>query len=185
VPAKRTPRGEKEGNRVKFVLVDRISEFTSGQTITAHKAVSLAEEYLADHFPTFPVLPGVMMVEAAVQAAAWIVREHTDFATDLVLLREARNVTYKSFVAPGQTLTVRAECKELTDGQSVFAVAGDVAGRATLKGKLTLRHLNLIDLDPELAEASQSLRSQQRALFHRLCQITPEPEELTTAPAGG
>ena len=36
------------------------------------KYVSLAEEYLADHFPTFPVLPGVMMLESATQAAGWL-----------------------------------------------------------------------------------------------------------------
>ena len=49
---------------MKFNLIDKV-ESLSADKIVAVKYVSLAEEYLADHFPTFPVLPGVMMLEAA------------------------------------------------------------------------------------------------------------------------
>ena len=59
---------------MKFILIDRISVLERGQRIVAHKALSLAEEYLADHFPAFPVIPGVLMLEAMVQASAWLVR---------------------------------------------------------------------------------------------------------------
>lgn len=150
---------------MKFVLVDRISEFESGRRIVAHKALSLAEEYLGDHFPTFPVLPGVLMLEAMVQASAWIVREALDFAPSLVLLKEARNVTYKSFVAPGQVLTIESNCKELATEQSVFAARGTVDGREIVKGRLTLRHLNLADDHPGLAEVDDRIRAHLRTLF--------------------
>ena len=56
---------------VKFNLIDRIEE-VSDTRLVAVKYVSLAEEYLADHFPTFPVLPGVLMLEAMTQAAGWL-----------------------------------------------------------------------------------------------------------------
>ena len=75
---------------MKFVLIDRILELESGKRITAQKSLSLAEEYLSEHFPKFPVLPGVLMLEALVQASAWIVRERLDFRPSLVLLKEAR-----------------------------------------------------------------------------------------------
>jgi 3-hydroxyacyl-[acyl-carrier-protein] dehydratase len=153
---------------VKFLLVDRISELEPGRRIVAHKALSLAEEYLADHFPGFPVLPGVLMVEGMVQAAAWVVREALDFAPSLVLLKEARNVTYKSFVAPGQVLTIEAECKELATDQSTFIAHGVVGDREIVKGKLTLRHLNLADTDPDLAEIDDRIRARMRELFDRL-----------------
>jgi 3-hydroxyacyl-[acyl-carrier-protein] dehydratase len=61
-----------EAARVKFNLIDKI-ELLSNDRIVGVKFVSLAEEYLADHFPTFPVLPGVMMLEAITQAACCII----------------------------------------------------------------------------------------------------------------
>ena len=54
---------------MRFVLIDRITEINPGQSLTAVKNLSLAEEYLADHFPGFPVMPGVLMLEALTQAA--------------------------------------------------------------------------------------------------------------------
>ena len=48
---------------MRFVLIDRIQEIVPGQSLTAVKNLSLAEEYLADHFPGFPVMPGVLMLE--------------------------------------------------------------------------------------------------------------------------
>ena len=59
---------------MRFTLLDRVVAIEPGKSITALKAVSLSEEYLADHFPRFPVLPGVMMLEALTQAAAWTIR---------------------------------------------------------------------------------------------------------------
>jgi 3-hydroxyacyl-[acyl-carrier-protein] dehydratase len=150
---------------VKFVLVDRIEELQSGERIVAHKGLSLAEEYLGDHFPKFPVLPGVLLLEAMVQASAWLVREKLDFAPSLVLLKEARNVTYKSFLAPGQLLKIESVCKALEPEQSQFAARGEVDGREIVKGRLTLRHLNLADTDSGYATIDDRLRAAQRDLF--------------------
>lgn len=155
---------------MKFVLVDRISAFEPGRRAVAHKSLSLAEEYLADHFPTFPVLPGVLMLEAMVQASAWVVRAALDFRPGLVLLKEARNVTYKSFVAPGETLTVETTCRTLAPEQSEFVAEGRVGDRPTVKGKFTLRHLRLTDVDEQLSETQTQLAAQQRALLARLLQ---------------
>jgi 3-hydroxyacyl-[acyl-carrier-protein] dehydratase len=150
---------------VKFILIDRISVLERGQRVVAHKALSLAEEYLADHFPRFPVIPGVLMLEAMVQASAWLVRDALDFAPALVLLKEARNITYKSFVAPGEVLTIESVCKELSDGHSEFAAAGRVGEREIVKARLVLRHLNLADSDRGLAEIDAKLREHARRLF--------------------
>ena len=148
-------------------------ELESGRRIVAEKALSLAEEYLADHFPKFPVLPGVLMLEAMVQASAWLVRERLDFAPSLVLLKEARNVTYKSFLAPGQVMTVESTCTELTDEQSNFTAAGAVNGREIVKGRLTLRHLSLAAADAGWTETDAKLRARQRDLFKLLWKGCP------------
>ncbi len=182
---------------MRFVLIDRIVELESGRRIVAQKGVSLAEEYLADHFPKFPVLPGVMMVEAMVQAAAWLVRESLDFAPSLVVLKEARNVTYKSFVTPGRVLSIEAVCQELDAEHSVFAARGELDGREIVKGRLTLRHLSLGALDPGYQETDARLRERQRALFKLLWkgaggptsgrsgQVALSLDQPVAAPAGG
>ncbi len=76
--------------------------------IVALKNVSLAEEYLADHFPSFPVLPGVMMLEALVQAGRLLLAAEAKTATTgkPLILSEVRNIRYGNMVRPGQSLQV-------------------------------------------------------------------------------
>jgi 3-hydroxyacyl-[acyl-carrier-protein] dehydratase len=145
--------------------VDRIDELVPGERIVARKALSLAEEYLADHFPRFPVLPGVLMLEAMVQASAWLARVSLEFSPALVVLKEVRNATYRSFLAPGQVLRIESLCKGLSADSSEFAAAGFVGEREIVKARLTLRHLNLADVDAGLAEKDERLRSAMRDLY--------------------
>src|SRR5580700_6333595 len=101
--------------RMKFNLIDRIEQ-VSDERLVAVKNVSLAEEYLGDHFPTFPVLPGVLMLEALVQAAGWLLHRKSGFSKSIAVLKEARNVKYGTFVAPGNSLRVDVEVLKFTEG---------------------------------------------------------------------
>ena len=86
---------------MKFTLIDDILE-QSDDRIVAIKQVSLAEEYLADHFPRFPVLPGVLMLEAMVQAA----RVLLEARAGRLVLGGVRALKYGAMVRPGETLRV-------------------------------------------------------------------------------
>src|SRR3990172_8464823 len=105
---------------MRFSLVDRIISLEKGRTITAVKNVSLAEEYLQDHFPGFPVLPGVMMVEALVQASAWLLRHSEDFRFSTILLKQAKALKFNNFVTPGKTLTVTSTVHKMDPCECVF-----------------------------------------------------------------
>ena len=94
---------------MKLTLIDRIIELSPGKFIKATKSLAMNEGYLEDHFPRFPVMPGVLMLESMYQTAAWLVRATDDFAYSIVALSEAKNVKYSDFVTPGQTLRVTAE----------------------------------------------------------------------------
>ncbi len=127
---------------MQFDLIDRVIE-RSEDRIVALKQVTSAEEYLADHFPGFPVLPGVMMVETLVQAARKLL---PDDAVPYVL-GQVRGVRYGRFVRPGQGLRVDVSVhKRHEDGSVEFKGEGSVvdAGEGgqdevAVSGRLTLR----------------------------------------------
>src|SRR5208283_756912 len=97
---------------MRFHLVDRLLDFEPGKRIRMAKNLTLAEEYLADHFPTFPVMPGVLMLETLVEAGAWLLRLTEDYRHSIIVLREAKNVKYGNFMQPGFSMVVTAEMME-------------------------------------------------------------------------
>jgi 3-hydroxyacyl-[acyl-carrier-protein] dehydratase len=164
---------------MKFVLIDRIISLQPGARIVAVKSLTMAEEYLADHFPAFPVMPGVLMLEAMVQSAAWLVRAKEGFAHSMVVLEEARNVSYKSFVAPGQTLEVTAEAVSIGATNSEFKTTGRRGDVEVVKARLKLRHYNLADADASMAEVDQRLIGDARKRF----ELLGGPAAMKIAPA--
>jgi 3-hydroxyacyl-[acyl-carrier-protein] dehydratase len=147
---------------VKFNLIDRIEQLTD-ERIVAVKYVSLAEEYLADHFPTFPVLPGVMMLEALTQAAGWLLHRRSDFRCSMAVLKEARNVKYGQFVAPGESLRVEVDLlKETAAGGATFKASGTVYGATSVQARIEIAYFNLADKSPELADVDRRLTEHNR-----------------------
>ena len=133
---------------MRFWLLDNIRSFKPNEELSAVKNVTLAEEYLAYHFPEFPVLPGVFMLEAATQAGSWLLRLSENFAHSIITLKEARNVKYADFVAPGQTLDVTVSILKKDDRCATLKVEGRIGDRQTLSGRIVLERYNLIDHDP-------------------------------------
>lgn len=106
-----------------FNLVDRVIERSESHIVTL-KHVSSAEEYLQDHFPGFPVLPGVMMLESMTQAARQLL-DPDDQARPPWVLTQAKALKYGSFVRPGATIRVTmTRHKDNDDGSVDFK--GDV-----------------------------------------------------------
>ena len=139
-----------------------------GERIVAVKAVTLAEEYLADHFPTFPVLPGVFVLEALAEAGAWLVRDAQDFASSMILLSEARNVTYKGFVKPGNLLRVEVNCRRLARGESDFDGVGICNQEEVVKARFSLTHFSVGQQRASLESVDRHLVAEARAKFERL-----------------
>ncbi|MFN7020134.1 MAG: 3-hydroxyacyl-ACP dehydratase FabZ family protein [Phycisphaerales bacterium] len=104
-----------------FCLVDSIIE-QSPDRVVAIKQVTAAEEYLQDHFPSFPVLPGVLMVECLVQAARIMLKDRR--GDGRLVLGGVRALKYGSFVRPGESLRVTVNLhKDNEDG--TFEVKGE------------------------------------------------------------
>ena len=174
---------------MRFTLLDRVLEVDPGRSITAVKACSLAEEYLADHFPRFPVMPGVFMLEAMTQAAAWTIRLGEDFAHSIVVLRSARNVKYGDFLEPGHLLTVTAEIVGQDESTTKVKASGSIDGRTSLTAKLVLERYNMADRRPFGAAIDARVRAEMRRLWGVLHPASrtssPRPLAYATQRAGG
>ena len=146
---------------MKFNLLDKV-ESVSETRLVGVKYVSLAEEYLADHFPTFPVLPGVMMLEALTQAAGWVLHRRSNFAKSFAVLKEARNVKYGNFVAPGNHLRVEVEFLKETDAGATFKATGTVNDSTAVAARIEIAYFNLADKQPALADLDARLIEHNR-----------------------
>lgn len=164
---------------MRFLLVDRITSFAPGESITAVKNLSLAEEYLADHFPGFPVMPGVLMLESLVQASAWLMRITEDFRFSTILLKEAKALKFNNFMKPGMTLKVTSTVHKRSEREYVFKAegipqhgqtVGDVA--SAVSARITLEQRNLAEQHPELAKSDQRQITEYRNLWSQVW--TPE-----------
>jgi 3-hydroxyacyl-[acyl-carrier-protein] dehydratase len=155
---------------MRFILIDKIVSLEKGKRLTAVKSVSLAEEYLADHFPTFPVLPGVLLLEGLVESASWLVRITQDFACSMVLLEQARNVKYKSFMGPGAQIEYTVEVKTLEENVSSFYGYGVAEGQEIVEARLGLRHFNLGDRNPAMATVDSHVIQQMKDRYDLLSQ---------------
>jgi len=153
---------------MRFQLVDRILELTPGKSITAIKNLSLAEEYLADHFPGFPVLPGVLMVEALTQASAWLLKVTDGFAYSTVMLKQAKAIKFNNFVSPGKTLSLQVEIASRDGDLCTVKAAGTVDGGSAVSGKLILQRFNLAQNNPEMAVSDQLAVEQARLLLRQI-----------------
>jgi 3-hydroxyacyl-[acyl-carrier-protein] dehydratase len=147
---------------LRFELIDRVVE-RQADALTGIKNVSAAEEYLADHFPGFPVLPGVMMLEALVQAARLFVAgpdgEWADGGApggtsrgisgggDIagggpLVVTQVRNVRYGNMVRPGQALVVRVTLRKQEGDAYEFQGEGTVDGQVAVQGRFRLEPLS-------------------------------------------
>lgn len=155
---------------MRFWLLDKIDEFEPNRRLVASKQVTYSEEYLQDHFPEFPVLPGVFMLEAATQASAWLLRLSESYAHSIISLKEAKNIKYADFVKPGSRLDISVELIKKDDRNATLKVVGKVGESTSLSGRLVVERYNLIDEDPSKAEIDAHVLNYLRGVEKNICQ---------------
>lgn len=157
---------------MRFLLIDRITELVPHKSVSAVKNLSLAEEYLADHFPGFPVMPGVLMLETLVQAGGWLIRHSEDFAHSVILLKEVRAIRYNNFVSPGNTLKVDVTVRKQTGSIWDLNGSGTVNGNSAVNARLILEASNLGDRNPEMQSSDDERRETYRNIFQQIWKPT-------------
>lgn len=153
---------------MRFCLLDRVVELQPGVRITGVKRLRPDEDYLQDHFPRFPVMPGVLMLEAMYQASAWLVRQSEGFAHSMVVLKEARNIKYAGFVTPGKELVVTAEIIKQDERLTTLKAQGTIDGNVAVNGRLVLERFNLAERYPKRANTDPYLRNEMRGVLKKI-----------------
>ena len=151
---------------MKYCQLDQITSIEPGKKLTAIRTLRADEDFLSDHFPRFPVMPGVMMLEALHQAAVWLIRVSDNFSSPLVLLREVRSVKFGDFLAPGETLHITAETFKEDGSFTTIKASALKDDRVTVSARLVLERCCTGDSHPDAdADVRRRAENQFRELF--------------------
>jgi len=166
---------------MRWIWIDRFESFESGKSARAIKNLSLAEDYFADHFPGYPVMPACLILEGLAQTGGILVGEANQFKEKVVLAKVPKAVFHSEALA-GQTLTYEAEILHLRpEGASV-------AGRALADGavvaevEIFFAHLDQNRSKQLFGEHNFVFGSEMRYLLGRLAEqarsrATPAPPD--------
>jgi len=118
-------------HRYPFLLVDRVDELEPGKRAVGLKNVSTNEEFFQGHFPDYPVMPGVLIVEAIAQVGAVALLSLDEHQGKIAFFAGINNVRFKRQVKPGDALRLEVELKQIRrgigSGEGVATVDGEVA----------------------------------------------------------
>jgi 3-hydroxyacyl-[acyl-carrier-protein] dehydratase len=118
-------------HRYPLLLIDRVIEIVRAKRIVAIKNVTINEQFFVGHFPGYPIMPGVLIVEAMAQAgAALLFTEVTDRDDKLLVFTGIERARFRRPVTPGDQLRIEV------DVLAFRGTAGRLQGKAYVDGKL-------------------------------------------------
>lgn len=126
-------------HRYPFLLIDKIVDYTLGESITAIKNVSINEPYFQGHFPGNPILPGVLIIEAMAQAGGVLSHLTVAGSEDLPLyvLAGVTDTRFRKPVRPGDTLVIKVAVDRVKRGIWWYDCSASVDGQAVVTAKVT------------------------------------------------
>jgi len=129
---------------MRWIWIDKFTEFESGRRAVSLKNVSLAEEHLHDHVPGYPVHPPTLMIEGMAQTGGVLVGEAFNFAEKVVLAKVTR-ATFHRHVLPGDQIRLEAN------------VMGEIRPEgASIEGRITCGKDLVAEIEMMFAHLDQS-----------------------------
>jgi 3-hydroxyacyl-[acyl-carrier-protein] dehydratase len=132
-------------HRYPFLLVDRVIEIEPPTRAVGIKNVTINEPFFQGHFPTYPVMPGVLIVEAMAQVGGVAVLAAEEYRDKLALFAGIDNVRFKRQVKPGDTLRIEVEVQKIRRGLGIGAGTATVNGDLACKGDIMFALVDLPD----------------------------------------
>lgn len=126
-------------HRYPFLLIDRVLEYSLGESLTAIKNVSINEPFFQGHFPHRPVMPGVLIIEAMAQATGVLAFKTSEAQPDnhsLYYLVGVDNARFKQPVEPGDQLLIEVKLTRITRGMWKYTATASVAEKLVASADL-------------------------------------------------
>jgi 3-hydroxyacyl-[acyl-carrier-protein] dehydratase len=123
-------------HRYPFLLIDRVTAYEPGQRAEAIKNVTINEPFFQGHFPTQPIMPGVLIVEAMAQLGGVLLMQRTPLGDKLALLTGIDRVRFRRQVVPGDQLLLTAEILKIHGNMGKVKVSAQVNQEAVSEGEL-------------------------------------------------
>lgn len=117
-------------HRYPFLMIDRVEEVIEGKSAKGYKNITINENFFNGHFPEYPVMPGVLILEALAQMGAICILSQEEFKGKIGFLVGADKVRWKNQVMPGDKLNLEIEIVKLRGSIGVGK------GKATVDGSL-------------------------------------------------
>src|ERR1700710_986383 len=126
---------------MRWIWIDKFTEFTTKTSATAMKNVSLAEEHLHDLYPAFPIVPHSLIVEGMAQTAGILVGEARNFEEKVILAKIGR-ATFHRLVPPVDTIAYAARIDQLNEAGASITGTVTVAGDLVAEIELMFSHID-------------------------------------------
>jgi len=124
-------------HRHPFLLLDKVEDYEPGQFCVAYKNFTYDEMFFRGHFPEYPIVPGVLTVEALAQAGAVAILSQEDFKGKIAVFAGIDNCKFKRQIVPGDTVRLETKITQVRGpigvGEAEATVDGKTAVKCTLK----------------------------------------------------
>jgi len=137
---------------MRFVLVDEIRSLVAGREITAVRAIAPDEEYFRDHFPGFPVVPGVLLTEMMAQAAGKCL-DAQRLPRGKAMLARILSASFRQWVRPGDEVQLHATIVQNEERYATADCEATVRGKAVAQAKLFFAFMPLQEFAPEYRDS--------------------------------
>lgn len=131
---------------MRFILVDRVTELVAGERARGVKCVTMSEDFLADHFPGYAIMPGVLLIESLAQLGGLLAecsaKKSDEAPRDGLRVRRAilaqiEKARFERMVVPGDRVELSAHLEQAMEGAARVRAEASVEGERAARAVLT------------------------------------------------